>query len=159
MKSASVQEIKQELNTLKSAAVVDLCLRLTRFKKENKELLTYLLFEAQDEQGFVQSARMEMDDLFEAINRSNLYYARKSLRKIVRVINKYCRFSGSRQTETELRMHFCKTMQTSGIPFSQSVAIKKIYDTEIQKIQAAMKDMHEDLQYDYMKELEELKIG
>ena len=51
MRSASVHEIKQELLTLKPAELVELCLRLAKFKKENKELLNYLLFEAQDEQG------------------------------------------------------------------------------------------------------------
>ena len=50
MKAATVHEIKVELSTLKAAELVDLCLRLTKFKKENKELLTYLLFEGHDEQ-------------------------------------------------------------------------------------------------------------
>ena len=53
MKAATIHEIKQELSTNKPADLVDLCLRLGKFKKENKELLTYLLFEAHDEQGYV----------------------------------------------------------------------------------------------------------
>ena len=50
MRSSSIHEIKQELVNFKTAELTSLCLRLVRFKKENKELLTYLLFEAQDEQ-------------------------------------------------------------------------------------------------------------
>jgi len=49
MKAATIHEIKQELATIKPAALADLCLRLAKFKKENKELLTYLLFEAHNE--------------------------------------------------------------------------------------------------------------
>ena len=55
MKASTVHEIKTELNHLKSDDLVELVLRLSKFKKENKELLTYLLFEAHDEQGFIKS--------------------------------------------------------------------------------------------------------
>ena len=55
MKAATIHEIKQELVTLKPAALSELCLRLAKFKKENKELLTYLLFEAHNETEYVKS--------------------------------------------------------------------------------------------------------
>ena len=45
MKAATINELKQELQNIPPAKVTELCLRLARFKKENKELLTYLLFE------------------------------------------------------------------------------------------------------------------
>ena len=38
MKAATLNEIKQELTNLPSTRVLELCLRLGRFKKENKEL-------------------------------------------------------------------------------------------------------------------------
>lgn len=91
MRAATIQEIKQELAALKPAQVAELCLRLARFKKENKELLTYLLFEAHDEHEFTESVKEEITELFDSINKSHLYYAKKTLRKITRVINKYCR--------------------------------------------------------------------
>ena len=56
MKTASVKEIKDELKFKTSDELRELCLQLSRFKKENKELLTYLLFEAQDEEAFIASA-------------------------------------------------------------------------------------------------------
>src|SRR5258706_15391180 len=107
MKAASATELKEELKTLKPAQLMELCLRLARFKKENKELLTYLLFEAHDEQEYINSIKKEIDELFETINLSHLYFAKKTLRKIVRVINKYCRYSSNKQTETDLRIYFC----------------------------------------------------
>ena len=46
MKAVSAVIIKKELHHLSSDKLMELCLRLSRFKKENKELLTYLLFES-----------------------------------------------------------------------------------------------------------------
>src|SRR4051812_13770500 len=114
MKAATIHEIKQELLAVKPNQLAELCLRLAKFKKENKELLTYLLFEAGDEQGYIRSIKQEIDGQFEGINRSQLYFAKKSLRKIVRTINKYSRYSNVKETEIELRLYFCKTLESSG---------------------------------------------
>ena len=156
MKTASVHEIKQELSTTKPADLVELCLRLARFKKENKELLTYLLFEAHDEQGYVEGVKKEISDLFNEINQSSLYYAKKSLRKIIRVINKYCRYSGSKQTEVELRIFFCATLHASPISLHRNPAITKLFEKQLSKVNSVLDTLHEDLQYDYRKELERI---
>jgi hypothetical protein len=156
MKAASVQEIKQELSALKPSQLIELCQRLARFKKENKELLTYLLFEANDEEGFIASIKTEINDLFEEINRTQLYFAKKSLRKIVRIINKYARYSGIKETDLTLRIYFCKTLKESGIPITQNPVINNLYLSQLKKINVLLNTLHEDLQYDYRKELEEL---
>ena len=155
MKAATIHEIKQELSTHKPAELVELCLRLGKFKKENKELLTYLLFEAHDEQGYVTVLKKEIDEEFTTINQSHLYFAKKSLRKIVRLINKYCRYSGVKETEIELRLHFCSTLKKSGIPISQNTVINNLYLGQLKKIHAVLSTLHDDLQYDYMRELKE----
>lgn len=157
MKAATIQELKEELRAAKPAALIELCLRLGRFKKENKELLTYLLFEAHDEPGYIQSIKVEIDELFAEINLSHLYFAKKTLRKIVRVINKYCRYSGIKTTEVELRLYFCTKLKTSGIPIRQNAVISNLYDGQLKKISTLLDSVHEDLQYDYRKELDELE--
>jgi len=157
MKTATIHEIKQELSTVKPAELMDLCLRLSKFKKENKELLTYLLFEAHNEQAYVESVKKEISELFEEINQSHLYFAKKSLRKIIRVINKYCRYSGSRQTEVDLRLYFCQVLNESGIPVYHNTVINNLYQSQLKKIEAVIETLHEDLQYDYRKELKDLK--
>ncbi len=118
--------------------LLEICLRLARFKKENKELLTYLLFEAQDEQAYIESIKGEMDQQFQEINKSNIYFAKKSIRKIVRSTNKFIRYSGSKETEVELLMHFCKQLNDFGIPLNKSVALSNIYIRQIQKIKKAI---------------------
>jgi len=156
MKTATVHEIKQELTATKPGDLVELCLRLARFKKENKELLTYLLFEAHDEQSFVVNLKKEINESFGEINQSNLYYVKKSLRKIIRTINKYCRYSGSRQTEVELRIFFCSSVKASPIWLHRNPAITKLFDKQLEKVNTVLNGLHEDLQYDYRKELERL---
>jgi hypothetical protein len=153
MKTATVNELKRELVNIPPAQLTELCLRLVKFKKENKELLTYLLFEAADEQGYVISVKKEMDDQFLTINQSNLYFAKKTIRKILRITNKHIRYTGSRQVEVELLIHFCSILKQSGIPFHRSAALDNLYKSQIKKIKTAMETMHEDLQYDYVREL------
>ncbi len=153
MKAASVQELKQELKQLPPGQLVELCLRLSRFKKENKELLTYLLFEAHQEADFVKGIKEEIDDNFSEINRSHLYFAKKSLRKIVRIINKYCRYSSVTETELELRLYFCTTLKKSGIPINQNPVIKNLYNTQIKKAEQLIESLHEDLQYEFRKKM------
>jgi len=156
MKAASIRLLKQEMKNRSANELLEIGLRLARFKKENKELLTYLLFEIQDEQAYIESIKQEMDQQFQEINKSNIYFAKKSIRKIVRTTNKFIRYSGRKETEVELLMHFCKCLKGSGIPMNNSVALNNIYIRQIQKIKKAIGTLHEDLQYDYNVELEEL---
>ena len=156
MKAATIHELKQELVNLPHKELVELCQRLGKFKKENKELLTYLLYEAHDEEGYIKCIKKEIDEQFAEINLSHLYYAKKSLRKIVRMINKYCRYSGIKTTEIELHIYFCETLKGSGIPIRQNKVISNLYDSELKKIKTALNTLHEDLQYDYLKQVEKL---
>jgi len=78
MKAAYISQIKQEMKNRSSNELLEICLRLARFKKENKELLTYLLFEVQDEQTYVESIKKEIDRQFQEINKSNIYFGNRS---------------------------------------------------------------------------------
>ena len=62
MKPATVKQLKDELKSRDNQQLVELCLSLTKFKKENKELLTYLLFEAEDERGYIESIKEEIKE-------------------------------------------------------------------------------------------------
>ena len=156
MKAASLAEIKKELNHRNPEEILQLCLRLGRFKKDNKELLTYLLFEAHDESGYIQSLKIDIDEMMEEINVSHLYYAKKGLQKMVRLLNKCLRYSGNKQTEVEVRLHFCQAIKDSVIPIHRNLTINNLYDREIKRIEKALSTLHEDLQADYRFELEQL---
>lgn len=154
MQSATVKELKQELNSRPQEELVDLCLQLSKFKKENKELLTYLLYEAGDESAFVDGIKREMEEQFDEINVSSYYYIKKSVRKILRGVKKYIRYSRKKETEVQLLTFFCYKLKSMSPPMEKSVALHNIYDRQIALIRKAISSLHEDLQYDYMSELE-----
>lgn len=157
MKISSVNEIKEELGHLTQKDLVKLCLQLAKFKKENKELLTYLLFEAHDLPGYILNVKAQMDEQFMDVNSSSLYFAKKTLRKILRIANKYIRHTGSKEAEVEILLHYCKSLKSSGIAYKKSTALNNIYMGQIKKIKLAISGLHEELGYEYLKQLEELE--
>lgn len=156
MKAATIHELKQELTNIPADQLAELCIRLAKFKKENKELLTYLLFEAFDEQAYVENIKAEVEEQFQEINTSNLYFVKKSLRKILRTLNKYIRYTGSAETEVKLLLFFCNTLKDSGIPVERNPVIKNMYLAQLKKTAKSIAGMHEDLQYEYARELDQL---
>ncbi len=156
MKSASLNEIKQELQNLSSKQLAELCLRLARFKKENKELLTYLLFEAHDVEAYTNLIKENIHETFKTVNTSNLYLAKKTLRKILRQANKYIRHTLSKQTEAEVRIFFCNELKAAGIALHKNKALNNMYLQQLKKIKAVVATLHEDIQYDLRKQVEQL---
>ncbi len=158
MKTATVHEIKQELLANKERALVELCLRLAKFKKENKELLTYLLFEAHHEEGYITEVKELITQEFELLDaKANIYFNKKSIRKILRIATKHIRYTGSKQAEAAILIHFLTTLKESGIPYQRSNTLMNMYALQIKKIKAALAGMHEDLQYDYKLALAEIE--
>ena len=157
MKTATLKELRDELKVYPASQLQDLCIRLAKFKKENKELLAYLLFEAENEQNFIQAIKDEMDIAFDNINRGSIFFIRKSLRKILRDTNKYIKFSGIKTTELDLAIYFCKKIKKSKIPLSRHVALKNLYARQIGRIEKGMEKLHEDVRFDYQEDLNFLK--
>lgn len=156
MESFPLSEIKKELQNLQPKQLQELLLRLAKFKKENKELLSYLLFDAADEELFIENCKNEIDVQFRQINRSSHLYIKKSLRKGLKITNQYIKFSGSSKVEIELLLYFCKKMRDSGFSRFSHPVIWNIYLRQVQRIQKVLKTMHEDLQFDYEEAVKEL---
>ena len=148
--------MKDELKYKSSDELLELCLKLARFKKENKELLTYLLFEAHDEDQFIQSVKEEVDQMFEEINTKSFFYIRKSVRKILTTIKKNIRYSKKKSTEVELLLYFCLKLKNFKPSIKRSPRIQNILITQIRLIKKSIQTLHEDLQYDFNLQLEEL---
>jgi len=156
MKAATIHELKLELTNIPTEQLADLCIRLAKFKKENKELLTYLLFEAFDELAYIENIKAEVEDQFREMNTTNIYFVKKSLRKILRNLNKYIRYTASPETEVKLLLFFCATLKDSEIPIEKNLVIKNMYLNQLKKISKTISAMHEDLQYEYRREMEKL---
>ena len=135
MKAASVVELRKELENLDKEKLKQLCLRLSRFKLENKELLTYLLFESEDESSYIQSIKDQLDTLFLDINTNSYFYVKKSVRKILRRIRKFARYSNQPETEVELLLYFCLKMQDIKPSIFKNKTLTNIYNRQIESAQ------------------------
>ena len=156
MKAATVKQIKDELSERSPKELLEYCLRLSKFKKENKELLTYLLFEASDEESFIHSIKNEMDEQFENVNRKNFYYTKKGIRKILASIKKHNRYSQNKETEVDLLIYFCQSIKNFSPSIRRSSTMMNLYNRQIEMIKKKIEKLHEDLQYDYGQALEDL---
>ena len=156
MKTSTINELKQELVNTPAPALVDLCLRLARFKKENKELLTYLLFESHDTSAYIKAVTEQMALQFTDINKSNVYFVKKTLRKILRTAKKHIRYSGLAIVEVELLIYFCASMKELNISIDKNPVLFNIYQNQLKNIHKALNSLHEDLQYDYLKAVAKL---
>ena len=93
MKASSIAQIKKELQFNDKEELIEIVLRLGKYKVENKELLSYLLFDSHDEEGYVDKIKEYIDFQFEVINRENYYYIKKSIRKILRTTKRFIKYS------------------------------------------------------------------
>ncbi|WP_372775064.1 hypothetical protein [Mangrovibacterium sp.] len=157
MQSRSIKEIRDELKNYPPEQIQDLCLRMAKYKKDNKELLTYLLFESENEAAFIQAVKDDIDLGFKSMNRKSGYLIKKSLRKILKDTTQAIRYSGIKTTEIELLIYFCRMMRTEKIPMQSSLVIRNMYARQVQKIETTVGKLHEDLQYDFEDDIAYLK--
>ncbi len=156
IKPVTVNELKKEMLSLPQAELVEMCLRLAKFKKENKELLSYLLFDASYPETYLDQVRGYIDMEFDGMGTTQAYQAKKTVRKILRVTNKHIRFTQSKTAEIELLLHFCKKLRRAGDLLKNSVQLSNLYFQQLRKIDKTIAAQHEDLQYDYRRQLDAL---
>lgn len=157
MKAVTLREIKKELSMLSQQETQELCLRLARFKKENKELLSYLLFESDYEAGYVDKIKAYLDEEFQSVNTDSIYYVRKSFRKILRNLKKYIRYSQNKETEIELLLYFCQKLKDFKPSIYRSTQLKNMFHRQLTLSKKIVDKLHEDLQYDYNIIIDELE--
>jgi len=156
MSTVSLSELRRALRNVPSDDLPDLCIRLARYKKENKELLSYLLFEADDEPEYIRKIKIEIDQQFKELNRSSPYLAKKNLRKVLNFTNQRIRYSGQKRTEVELLIYFCNKFRRES-PFRNNLIIKNLYLRQVLRIKKTILTLHEDLQFDYGEEVKLLE--
>lgn len=154
MKPASLTELKKEIAHLTEEELRPLVLSLAKFSKDNKELLHYLLFEADFESNYIEKVKAEIDLQFAALNRSYVHALKKGLQKILRELKKNIKYSGKKQTEAELLIHFCKKMMETRVKLTRYPVLFNMYNRQLINVEKALSKLDEDLQYDYKEDLE-----
>lgn len=143
-----LQHIKKEIQHLPNAQLAELMLRLARYKKENKELLAYLLFEAHDEAAFIEKVKAEAGFMFSQLS-SISYNAAKGMRKILRLLGKYSKFMASKGAEIELLINFCENYLEYADKRTSYKPLRLILIKQVDKVRGLIGKLHEDLQFDY----------
>jgi len=156
MKTASLKQIKDELKELSPSAIMELCLRMARFKKENKELLTYLLLYEGREDSFIEAVKAQIDEDLEQINTATYYWMKKTIRKTLRNAKKYIRYSKNKKTEGEILLHFCNCLLEIKPSIQGNDVLWNIYTRTLDQVRKAVNSLHEDLQYDFYKEIDQM---
>ncbi len=157
MNVAPLQQLRKELKERSNAELIECCLRLAKFKKDNKELLHYLLFEASDEETYIASVKGMMEEEFKAIRPFPTYQRHKSVRKVLRNLKKFIRYSGKKETEVELLIAFALALKSFRKSFASDTVLASIYFKQIEFIERQVLKLHEDFQFDYQADLDVLR--
>lgn len=158
MENRKLNDIKKTLAHLNDKELTEICLSLIRYKKENKELVSYLLYHKHDEPFFIEKLCADIDLMFTELDGLTTRDTRKKVRKIIRHCDKWIRFSKRKDTEIEVRIHLLKKIRI--FPFSRSLSYfqETIYLRQRKKITQSIPKVHEDLQNDYLDYLEEFGL-
>ena len=97
-----------------------------------------------------------MDDLFDEINTKRYFFIKKSVRKILRRIRKFSRYSNAKETEVELLLYFCSKMKTIQPSIFNNKTLTNLYNRQVEASRKKTLKLHEDLQYEYQLQIEKL---
>lgn len=153
MKAATLNQIKKELETISPQKLMALSLRLIKYKTENKELISYLLFDEDDQAGYISDIKYEISNLLETIKVMPPFMAKRTLRKSLRLITKYSKYMGSKDAEAELLIYFCRIVYDQGISRYTYKAILNIYLNTLIKVQKLLPSVHTELRNDFEQEI------
>lgn len=158
MKSASVADIRREVKQLSAIELQKITELLAKYSNDNKAYLTYLLYEAHDRATYIQNVKDELREGFANFSaESNLYFSKKTLRKLLRQVTKYAKYTGDKAVLCELLIYYCELLNESKMPFRKSQVLLNLYNRIIATIEKACTSLHEDLQADYFIQIEALK--
>ena len=156
MKSASLAEIRKELKSLSREEVVALCESLAKYKKDNKEYLNYLLFDSTDEDAYAQRIKHDVAEAFNSTNTSGFYLAKKSIRRALRIANKYIKYSKRKETELDVLIFFCEEMNSLDMNWNRSRVLVNLYQRQLINIKKIYSELHEDLQFEFESRIDSL---
>jgi hypothetical protein len=148
MRVEKLSDIKKELRSLNTEALTEICLRVAKYKKDNKELLSYLLYEADNPLNYAEEVKTDLLTNFKTLNRS-AYTSTKEIRKIVRLLAKHAKYTGSKEVELELLLWFCTSFLEYADTRSSHKPLQAIFSRQMEKIRRILPKLHEDLQFDY----------
>ena len=155
MENIKLLILKKEILKLDVKTLADICTRLAKYKKENKEFLNYLLFHNYDNQLYIDELKMEIKQCFEFLPNTEFRIA-VSLKKLLSKLNKHLKFVSDKSREAEIVCEFCNT-------FIEKINMNGYYTPLIQilyrqyiKLRKIVDKLDEDLQFDYQNQIDSI---
>lgn len=156
MIKSNLSDIKKALKETDNERLIEMLLKLAKAKKENKTFLDYWLFEEQDKSNYIKYVKATVAEEFKGVN-PNPFFAKKTLRRIIKIVKNSAKLLHQPEHEIDLWLFYCE--QFNKIKFEKKTlppVILNLYKNPITRIQKLLETVHEDLQFDFRKELEKL---
>jgi hypothetical protein len=118
-----------------------------------------LVFESENEIAYIEGVKTYMDASFAEISATNYYYIKKSVRKILRQVKRFIRYSKKKETQAELLIYFCKALGEMRPSYKQNTVLANMHNKQLELAQKAIAKVHPDLQYDFNLMIDELDDG
>jgi len=157
-KTPSIAVLKKELSYRSEQEIIDFCVTLIKFNRENKELLNYLLIDEVEKEVFLNEIKITISANFLDINFRSYHILRKSVRKILKLTKKYIKLINEPIKELTLLIHFNQELISCLPKLKNYPSIENYFISNIKKMESIVAKLHPDLQYDYINDINELKI-
>lgn len=155
MKTHGIAEIKKTIKNISHAELSEICLKLARFKKDNKEYVHFLLYEASNPLEYAEQVMESLHDPLTNLNRHPSLKV-KELRKHLRVLSRHIRYTSSLEVEITLLIWFLEMMVAHAGVRQSNKALYTLFIRQLEKIRKAFPKLHEDLQFDYAQPYQKL---
>ncbi len=152
MQKEKLNIIKKELAFLDKPDLIKICLRLAKHKTENKELLSFLIFNENNTESYIEDVKTLISESFKTLPRQ-FYALIKGLRKLLRIVNKHLKFLAAKEHEAAILLFFCKKLIEYNFHKSRQKSLALICYRQLKRLEKAVLALHEDLQFDFEQEL------
>ncbi len=157
MKAASIKQLRTEIGNLPPHKLAALTERLIKYKKDNKELASYIIFYEEDEAGFADDVETALEEQFGLINFKTAFFAKKGLRKMIRIANKFLRYTPNKSTQARIIMDVLSRLALIPASLKKNTQIKNMQVSLLKKLDDILLQVHQDERHDFEKQLKEKK--
>lgn len=157
MKSYSLNDIKKEITHLQQKDLIQLCVNVAKFKKENKDYISFILFESHNKRAYLEDVKNDIKSQIISFEGNYFKYDfKKKLRVLKSFLVRNNKYLNDKALSVEMYIFLCNELRQDGYPYMKHGEFDTFYGQQIKKISNFIATLHEDLRYDFGQQLEEL---
>lgn len=152
MTTIKLQNQKKEIAKLDAKTLAEICIRLAKYKTENKEFLNYLLFHSYDNQPYIDEIKSDITNTFLSFNQND-YLNSKVLKGLLTRLNKQLKFIADKNREAEIVTEFCLAFIANVSVRCYYAGLMQVLYRQFVRLQKVVGKLDEDLQFDYKEDI------